>query len=87
MKKLWISVATGAVVSAALVYLVYKGRETGELEKLCDSIKGYSNKAKRNVKNAWDKGVNEIEYLKERAEDKLELAQAKIMKNNKTVEE
>lgn len=47
---------------------------------MCDDMKDYSGKMKRNAKNAWDKSKNQAEYLKERMEDKLETAQAKIRK-------
>lgn len=81
MKKLFI----GAAVGAALAYLFIKSQEDGGLDKLCDDVKDYSGKMKRNAKNAWDKGVNQAEYLKERAEDKIEMAQTKLKK--RTVEE
>lgn len=81
MKRLFI----GAAVGAALAYLFMKSQEDGGLEKLCDDVKGYSGKVKRDAKNAWDKGVNQAEYLKDRVEDKIEMAQAKLKK--RTVEE
>lgn len=68
----------GAALGAAAFYLVQRAKEDGGLDKMCDEMKDYAGKVKKNAKDTWDKGVNKAEYLKERAEDKMDMAQAKM---------
>ncbi|GEM_PF-2176064 len=74
MKGLFLGVALGA----AVLYLVQRSKKDGGLDKMCDEMKDYAGKVKRNVKDTWDKGVNQAEYMKERTEDKVQMAEAKI---------
>lgn len=74
MKNLFL----GAALGAAALYLVQRSKEDGGLEKMCDEMKDYAGKVKKTAKDTWDKGVNQAEYVKERAEDKVQMAQAKV---------
>jgi len=79
MKK----VLLGAALGAAALYLVKRSKEDGGLEKMCDEMKDYAGKVKKNAKDTWDKGVNQAEYLKDRAEDKVQMAQTKMKEATK----
>ncbi|NDV60069.1 hypothetical protein [Bacteroides sp. 519] len=68
----------GAALGAAAFYLFKRSQDEGGLDKMCDEMKDYAGKVKRNVKDTWDKGVNQAEYVKERAEDKMHTVQAKV---------
>lgn len=68
----------GAVVGAAALYFYQRCKEEGGLDRMCDDAKGFASKVKKDVKNTWDKGVNQAEYVKERAESKVETAQHRI---------
>lgn len=77
------SFLVGAALGAAAFYLAQRAKEDGGLDKMCDEVKEYSGKVKKNVKDTWDKGVNKAEYLKERAEDKMHMAEAKVKEATK----
>ncbi|MFR9166379.1 MAG: YtxH domain-containing protein [Dysgonomonas sp.] len=68
----------GLIVGAGLGVLFCKMREEGKLEGMCDDLNRFGNKFKRNLKNAADVGRNEAEYLKDRAESKIEKGKDKL---------
>jgi hypothetical protein len=62
----------GVVIGAALGYCVRKMEERGELDQVGDEVNKLASKAKRKMRDVWDKGKNQAEYLSERAENELE---------------
>jgi len=68
MKKLLLGAILG--VGAACAYRTMK--ENGQLDKLADEVNDVASKAKRKIKDSLDKGMNQAEYLKDRAEYKVE---------------
>jgi len=60
------SIALGAIAG----YAVSKMQEKGYMNEMRDKWSEFTAKTKRNVKNAVDKGANEIEYAKDRVKDK-----------------
>lgn len=74
MKK----ILAGAIIGAALGYVVRKLQDDGAFDGLCDNLSACSAKAKRNVKNTIDAGRNQAEYLAERASDVIEKGKSKF---------
>lgn len=72
------SFLVGAAFGAAAVYLIRRSKEDGGLDKMCDEVKDYASQVKKTAKDAWDKGVNKAEYVKERAEDKAEAVKKNV---------
>lgn len=68
----------GVAVGVAAGMIIAKMEERGAFNELCDNVNDMASKAKKNVKNAWDKGVNEVEYVKERATYKAEEGKQKL---------
>lgn len=62
MKKLLV----GAVIGGALVYVITKLHREGKLDNLYDGVNDLASKAKLNLKNLADAGVNQAEYIKDR---------------------
>lgn len=67
MKK----VLLGAAVGAGLAYVVSKLHKQGKLDSFYDDVNKFANKAKRNFNIATDLGKNQVEYIKDRVDYKV----------------
>jgi len=72
--KLVASVALGAIAG----YAVSKMRDKGFVDGMRDKLNDFSAKTKRDVKNAMDRGANEVEYAKDRVKGKAMEMQGKM---------
>lgn len=68
MKKLLLGIA----VAAAAVYIIKKLRDEDKLDELEDDVRRYTSKAKKKAKDMMDYGMNQAEYLGERAEQEFQ---------------
>lgn len=75
MKKLLIGAAVG-LTAAGVIYRLYK---RGSLDCMCENLDAFTNKAKRNIKNAVDMGKNQAEYIKDRVEYEFQNGKEKLM--------
>jgi len=57
----------GVVLGTAMGFCARRLQEKGYLDGMCDAMSDFASKAKRDVKNVMDKGMNEAEYVKDRA--------------------
>ena len=72
------NILLGIAVGAALGYLgriVYEHSFCGDLD---DDVNEFAGKAKRKVKDVMAKGRNHAEYIKDRANYKIEKGKAKL---------
>ncbi|MDR2918846.1 MAG: hypothetical protein LBV72_05725 [Tannerella sp.] len=68
----------GVALGAAIGYIASRMREQGFFEEACDSFNDFASKTKKKAKDIIDQGVNELEYVKDRAEYKMKEGKAKI---------
>lgn len=76
MKKLFFGIAIGV----AAVYVIKKVYNEDKFGKLRSNVDRCSSKAKKRAKDILDHGVNQAEYLGERAQQEYERGKGKLNK-------
>jgi len=82
MKK----VVLGTLLGVGAAYVYHHMKENGQLDKLADEVNDFTSKTKKKIKDTIDAGVNEVEYVKDRAGYKVDkgIAKGKEAINKKT---
>jgi len=65
-------VVLGAALGIAAGYVAKKMYDKGYFDEAGDELNKMAAKAKKTAKNAWAKGQNEAEYIKDRAEHTIQ---------------
>lgn len=68
----------GTAIGAAIGYVIARMQERGYFEEMSNDMNEFTSKAKREVKNAVDKGANKLEYAKDRVEYTAEQGKQKV---------
>lgn len=77
MNKLVVGTALGVAVG----YAVAKMMDQEFMEKVSDNVHDFAAQAKKKAKDVWDKGENEVEYMKDRAEYAVDKGKQKLNQN------
>lgn len=64
MKKILL----GTIVGIAAGYALFRYKKDGSWDGLCDEFQSLANKTKRDAKNLFDKGKNQVDYIKDEIE-------------------
>lgn len=67
----------GTTVGLAIGYMIAKMKDEQFMEKVNDEMTDFTAKAKKKAKDLLNKGQNEAEYVKDRAEYAMEKGKAK----------
>lgn len=62
----------GTLVGMAAGYALFRYKNDGSLDGLCDELNSFANKTKRDAKNLFEKGKNQAEYVKDEVEYEFE---------------
>ena len=67
MKKIILYAAAGIAVG----YFFRKIQERADIKKICDNMTDLSDKTKKRLKDAFNNGANEVDYIKDQVENKI----------------
>jgi ElaB/YqjD/DUF883 family membrane-anchored ribosome-binding protein len=78
MNKMLIGTAIGTAVGVSLAVLAKMAKDRGYIDQVSDSVSDLAYKAKRKAKTLMDASTNEVEYLKDQAEQQLKKGKKKL---------
>ena len=68
----------GIALGTAIGYIASRMQEQGFFDEVSDGFNEFASRTKKKAKNIIDQGVNELEYVKDRAEYKVREGKAKM---------